>query len=180
MAEEGIETEAKWRAGVREHHRLRRALRQMGATHIVTADEVNALFDTDSGELKRRGQVLRLRWQEDGQTLLTFKGPATFREGIKMRSETELLLRDRSAMIGVLKGLGFSESLEYRKRRETWDLGGVEVTLDTLEFGRFVEIEGTSAQIRHAARLLGLDMERAETRGYPGMTRAYRTRKNAG
>jgi adenylate cyclase class 2 len=177
MADGGIETEAKWRASVREHERLRRALRQLGGAHVITVEEINTLFDTVGSELRQSGQVLRLRWLDEEHTLLTFKGPATYREGMKIRSETELRVSDRAAMIGILKGLGFSESLEYRKTRESWDLDGVEVTLDTLEFGRFVEIEGTKTQIRRAAQLLSLDMERTETRGYPGMMRAHRTRE---
>jgi adenylate cyclase class IV len=47
------------------------------------------------------------------------------------------------------------------------------VELDTLDFGRFVEIEGTKEQIRRAATLLGLDMEKAVRRGYPSMMRAH-------
>ena len=99
---------------------------------------------------------------------------------MKVRSETELPVSEPDAMIGILRGLGFTESLEYRKTRETWELDGVEVTLDTLDFGRFVEIEGTKTQIRRAAQLLSLDMAKTETMGYPGMMRAHRTREQAG
>jgi adenylate cyclase class 2 len=180
MADGGIETEAKWRASVREHERLRRALRQLGGVYVITVEEMNTLFDTAGGELKRRGHVLRLRRLDEKHTVLTFKGPATYGDGMKVRSETELPVSEPSAMIGILRGLGFTESLEYRKTRETWELGGVEITLDTLDFGRFVEIEGTRAQIRRAAQLLSLDMARTETMGYPGMMRAHRTREQAG
>ena len=179
MADGGIETEAKWRASVREHSRLRSVLRQLGGAHIITVEEINTLFDTAGGELKRRGHVLRLRRLDEEHMILTFKGPAAYQEGMKVRSETELHVSDRDAMIGILRGLGFTESLEYRKTRETWQLNGVEVTLDTLDFGRFAEIEGTKTQIRRTAQLLSLDMARTEPRGYPGMMRAHRTRERA-
>ena len=53
------------------------------------------------------------------------------------------------------------------------------VALDTLEFGRFVEIEGAEDQIRRTADLLGLDTATAERRGYPSMMRAHQARERA-
>jgi len=173
------ETEAKWRADGREHERLRAALRQAGASRIGTVREINTLFDSIDDALRLSGRVLRLRWLDRQHSILTFKGPATFREGVKTREETELHLTDREAMTGILNGLGFSASLEYRKTRESWDLGGAAVALDTLAFGRFVEIEGTEDQIRRAAERLGLDMAKAEQRGYPSMMRAHQAGERA-
>jgi adenylate cyclase class 2 len=92
---------------------------------------------------------------------------------MKIRAETELQLSDRDAMIGILNGLGFSVSLEYQKMRESWNFDGAVVELDTLEFGRFVEIEGAEDQIRRTAELLSLDMSKAERRGYTSMMRAH-------
>ena len=151
MVDTNIETEAKWRADEREHERLRAALRQAGATHIGTVREINSLFDSVDDALRLSGQVLRLRSLDDGDSILTFKGPATYHEGIKVREETELHLSDHDAMIGILRSLGFSTSLQYQKTRESWDFDGAVVALDTLEFGRFIEIEGAEGQIRHAA-----------------------------
>ena len=177
MVDGNIETEAKWRADEREHERLREVLRRAGASHIGTVREVNTLFDSFDFALKVRGQVLRLRRLDDGHSILTLKGPARYHEGIKIREEAELDLTDRDAMIGILNGLGFSASLEYQKTRESWDLDGAVVALDTLDFGRFVEIEGAEVQIRRTADLLGLDMGKAELRGYPSMMRAHQAGK---
>ena len=63
--------------------------------------------------------------------------------------------------------------LEYRKTRETWQLDGALVALDTLDFGRFVEIEGAEADVRRVAGQLGLEMERAVEKGYPALMRAH-------
>jgi len=168
-----IETEAKWRVDEGEHERIRTELRRAGASHSDAVDEINTLFDSVDGALRNSGRLLRLRWIDHGDSILTFKGPATFHEGIKTREETEVHLSDRQAMLGILNGLGFSLSLEYQKTRESWDLDKVVVALDTLEFGRFVEIEGAEDQIRRTADLLGLDMGNAERRGYPSMIRAH-------
>ena len=173
VVDANIEIEAKWRADEGEHERLRTVLGRAGASHIGTVREFNALFDSIDDALRGSGRVLRLRWLDHGQSILTFKGPATYHEGMKTREETELQFTDRDAMIGILNGLGFSVSLQYQKTRESWDFDGALVTLDTLEFGRFVEIEGAEGQIRRTADLLGLDMGKAERRGYPSMMRAH-------
>ncbi len=168
-----IEIEAKWRSDEREHERLRAALRRAGASHVGTVSEINTLFDFADGALQTRGQVLRVRLLDDGDSVLTLKGPATYREGIKTREETELQLSDRDAMPRILRSLGIGPVLQYQKTRESWDFDRVVVELDTLEFGRFVEIEGTEDQIRRTAEVLGLDMGKTERRGYPGMMRAH-------
>jgi len=168
-----IEIEAKWRADERDHERIRTALRRAGASRIGTVREVNTIFDSANGVLRSRGHVLRLRLLDDGDSVLTLKGPATYREGIKTREETELHLTDRDAMLRILSGLGFSPVLEYEKARESWNWDGVLVELDTLDFGRFVEIEGTEDQIRRTADLLRFDINKAERHGYPSMMRAH-------
>ena len=179
MAVRDIETEAKWRSDEQGHLRLRRALRRLGGVHVVTVREANTIFDTPGNALKRGGHILRLRSLDGVGTILTFKGPAAYRDGMKTREETELHVEDRDAMAAVLSGLGFNASLEYRKTRETWDLDGARVALDTLEFGRFAEIEGTEDQIRRAAGLLSLDLGKAEKKGYPALMRAYQERGRA-
>jgi adenylate cyclase, class 2 len=173
MVEGNIETEAKWPADEGEHERLRTVLRGAGASHTGTVREVNTLFDSADEAVRLGGRVLRLRWLDDGRSILTLKGPATYDQGVKTREEAEVDLTDREAMIGILSGLGFTQSLEYQKTRESWHFEGAVVALDTLEFGRFVEIEGPEDQIRRAADLLGLDMRSAERRGYPSRKRAH-------
>ncbi len=169
------EIEAKWRADDREHERLRATLRQAEATHLGTVRERNLLFDTADEAIRSGGQLLRVRELDDGQCILTFKGPATYDDGIKTREETELSFTDRDAMMGILNGIGFRVTLEYEKTRESWDCNGALVALDTLEFGRFVEIEGSADEIRNTAELLALDMEKVERHGYPSMMRAHQS-----
>ena len=173
MAEHHIETEAKWRVDDDGHARLRDCLRELGATHVSTCEEANTLLDTLDESLRRDGRVLRLRAIAGGETLLTFKGPATYRDGVKSRDEAESAVGDAATMLRILGGLGFRPALEYRKTRETWRLDGALIALDSLDFGRFVEIEGTDAQVRSTAAQLGLEMTLAVEKGYPAMMRAH-------
>ena len=180
MVDANIETEAKWRADEREHERIRSALRRAGASNSGTVRETNTLFDSDDDAVRQRGQVLRLRWLDQGHGILTLKGPATYHNGMKTRDETELQLTDRDAIAAILRGIGFEVSIEYEKTRESWEFDGAVVTLDTLEFGRFVEIEGSEEQIRSAADRLGLDLGDTARRGYPSMMRAHQAETGAG
>jgi len=179
MADGDVEIEAKWRADGGEHDRLRAALRRAGGALVGTVRELNTLFDSADDAMRASGRVLRLRCVDAGPNTLTFKGPATYRDGLKVRAEIELHVTDLDAVVGLLDGLGFSRSLEYAKTRESWDLDGAQVTLDTLEFGRFVEVEGTEDSVRRTARLLGLELSDAERSGYPRLMRAWRARERA-
>jgi adenylate cyclase, class 2 len=172
IAIQHIETEAKWRTDD-DHARLREALLQLGARHLSTRDETNTLLDIPDESLRRGGRVLRLRAIAGGVTILTFKGRATYRHGVKSRREDELPIDDRATMLRILDGLGFQPSLEYRKTRETWQLDGADVALDSLVFGRFVEIEADDECVRRIAADLGLVMEQAIEKGYPAMMRAH-------
>ena len=169
-------TEAKWPADEPGHARLRETLRRLNATHLSTTDETNTLFDTPDASLRADGHVLRLRTISPGGTLLTFKGPATYSDGVKTRDETELSIADRAAMQHILSGLGYQPSLEYHKRRETWQIDSALVALDTLDFGRFVEIEGSDEQVRRIAAQVGLRMDDAIEKGYPALMRAHLAR----
>jgi len=75
--------------------------------------------------------------------VLTAKGPARFVGGVKIREETEVDVKDVHATLDLLSQLGFQVEFTYKKHRAMWTLDGVvSVTLDTLEFGSFVELEG--------------------------------------
>jgi predicted adenylyl cyclase CyaB len=173
MPGQRIETEAKWRVGDDDHDRLRDRLRQFGATHVSTCDETNTLLDTADESLRREGRVLRIRVVAGGETLLTFKGPAAYRDGVKSRDEAEVTVEDGSTALSIFEGLGFLPVLEYRKSRDTWRLDGALVALDTLAFGHFVEIEGADADVRRAAARLGLRLDQTIERGYPALMRAH-------
>ena len=91
-----MEIEAKWRADGSEHERVSEALRRAGASRIGAVREINTLFDSAGDPLRLSGRVLRLRRLDGGRSILTFKGPATYHDGIKIRDETELQLTDHS------------------------------------------------------------------------------------
>ncbi len=118
--------------------------------------EVNLRFDTENEDLAENHQLLRLR--RDQGVRLTFKGPMKNYRGATLRQEIEVEVGDYEATRRLLEALGYQVTRIYEKYRTTYHLGTLEITLDEMPFGNFVEIEGEDvAKIRQAAHDLGLD-----------------------
>jgi adenylate cyclase class 2 len=119
--------------------------------------EHNISYDNAWGGLLRKAQLLRLR--QDQVARLTFKGLP--REAVqseaKVREELEIEVSDFATAAVILERIGFEQRQTYEKYRETFIFGGVEIVLDELPFGNFVELEGPEEDIRKTADLLQLD-----------------------
>ena len=105
--------------------------------------------------------------------VLTAKGPAKFDGGVKTREETEIEVKDVHATLDMLEQLGFRVGWTYPKRRTLWMLDGVAVTLDVLDFGWFVELEGPADSLPSLARSFGLDPARALKDSYLVMAKKH-------
>ena len=168
-----VECELKFRlAGLADHARLRAALRKLGYRLEGTYDEENFRF-VGPGKTTRR-TTLRLRVLDGGpRGVLTAKGEAHFVAGVKVREETEVDVADAHATLDLLAQLGFQVLVIYRKHRSVWKQGAVNVTLDRLDFGHFVEVEGPLEEIPTVARSLGLDPAKAVKDSYSIMARKH-------
>jgi adenylate cyclase class 2 len=136
---------------------LRKRLQDAGADFQGRVLETNAVFDDADGGLAERGELLRLR--SDDRARLTFKRPSHEEKpprDVKRMEETEVFVDDFDTALSILQMLGFRVAFWYEKIREKWTVGGVEVCLDELPFGRFVEIEGGEQDIRRTVENLGL------------------------
>jgi adenylate cyclase, class 2 len=140
---------------------VRSKLRALGATLAAARHfESNDLYDDAEGRLAASGRALRLR-RADGSAVLTYKGPARFTEGVKIREERETIVSDPEEAHAILLGLGLARRFRYEKRREEWTLKECSVALDETPIGTFVEIEGNPQTIRQAVSSLSLDFSRA-------------------
>ena len=153
---------------------LRAALRRAGVAWQAARFEINRMFDTPAGDLRRRDCGLRLRtaWElptgpaghaspPAPQATLTYKGP---RDGgaVKSREEIETAVGDADALAAALDRLGYRETVRYEKLRDTARCGECVICLDTLpRLGCYAEIEGPTADAVGAmADRLGLDPAR--------------------
>ena len=173
LRDRSVESELKFRVGgPREHTRLRAELRKRGATLDGSYQEENYRFNGPGKST--RNVTLRLRVLNGGpRGMLTVKGPAKFVEGVKVREETEIAVSDAHATLDLLMQLGFRVAWTYPKRRTVWMLDGVAVTLDVLEFGWFVELEGPLEGLTEMARSLGLDPTHALRESYSVLARKF-------
>jgi adenylate cyclase, class 2 len=127
--------------------------------HKPRVYERNIRFDDAAGSLLARRRLLRLR--QDAAVHLTFKGEPQAEDWseAKVREELEVDVSDFDTAVAILERLGFRPQQLYEKYRETFHLGPVELVLDELPFGNFVELEGEESSIRAAAAHLGLDWQ---------------------
>jgi adenylate cyclase class 2 len=173
----GIEIEKKYRVSAAEAGSLRARLHAAGAERRGEEFEENTLYA--GAGLERGNRVLRLRRVRGGRSVFTFKESMPGADGIKRRREDETTVADPEALAAILDALGYTPAAVYEKRRETWALTGVEVVIDELPFGLFVEIEGTEELILEAERRLELAATQAELKSYPQLTLEHGTRRGA-
>jgi adenylate cyclase class 2 len=147
-----------------------RRLGRIGAVPRGRVFEENTLFDTRDSIFWRHGRLLRLRKHTPAPgnrlrggpriTILTAKAPPHARSGSKKmphkeRLETELTVRSSERWPQLLRELGFRAGFRYEKYRTSFRLRGLHLDLDETPIGVFIELEGTPAAIRRAARELG-------------------------
>ncbi|NDJ85385.1 MAG: class IV adenylate cyclase [Chloroflexi bacterium] len=138
-----VETECK--VHIQDPDGLKQRLTQAGAHISVTrVYEHNIRFEDAEHSLTARDAILRLR--RDNQVRLAYKGPAGDRiEGVSHRLELETTVGDLETVDAILRHLGFVPYMVYEKYRTTYrfdDLAGVELVLDEMPFGNFIEVEG--------------------------------------
>jgi adenylate cyclase class 2 len=85
---------------------------------------------------------------------------------------------DFETAVLIFQRLGFAPVQVYEKYRETFQLGDVEVVLDEMPFGNFVELEGSESGIRTAVAALGLDWNQRLTTNYLAIMAQLKIRYN--
>ena len=70
----------------------------------------------------------------------------------------------------ILETLGYRPIAVYEKKRQTWLLGAVEVVIDELPFGLFMEIEGEEIEIETIESKLAIKGLITENATYPQLT----------
>jgi adenylate cyclase class 2 len=167
-----IETEKKYRLDKKLIVEFTTRLRNLGAVFAYETFEENYLHR--GGVLDDRNAVLRLRKTGD-KTILTYKEKVGFQNEFKQQIEFETGVDNVEATENIIEKLGYRLSLVYEKHRKAWHLGNVEVVLDELPFGLYMEIEGSMDDILTVEKQIGADKLEPEIRGYPRLTLKYGT-----
>jgi len=107
---------------------------------------------------------------EDKKPVLTIKIKNIKQRKINYfeRKEYKYPLRSIKSGLEMLKLLGYSKIRKFTKQREEWfyPLRNVNICIDKLYFGRFIEIEGRKDQIEKTIRDLNLEDRERITKAY--------------
>ena len=126
------------------------------------------IIETD--KLAERGAFIWVR-DEGHRTTLTYK---QFDEAsLTGAKEIEVTVSDYESTVALLEQVDLLHKSFQESRRETWQLGAVEVVIDEWpHLNPFIEIEGNSeAEVKDAAKKLGFDWNDAV---FGSVTEAYR------
>jgi len=165
-----IEIEKKYRLTELQRVGVLARLSSLGVERSRVDFEENSVFVNEN--LKFGDAVVRIR-KVDGCAILTFKKRLPSTSGIKHQIELETSIANPSAMEAILNELGLALSLIYEKRREVWHYQGVEIVVDELPFGWFLEIEGPENLINKVEHDLELKDLVVEHSTYPALTRLH-------
>ncbi|CAN5342316.1 hypothetical protein BH10ACI2_BH10ACI2_20720 [soil metagenome] len=165
-----IEIEKKYVIDKKKIVELTAKLGELGADFAYETFEENYLHR--GGLLDGRAAVLRLR-KTEARTTLTYKEKVATDNDFKHQIEFETDVSDVNATESIIEKLGYKLSAIYEKHRKAWHFKNVEVVLDELPFGYYMEIEGSMEDISVVEKLLGADKLEAEPRGYPRLTVKY-------
>lgn len=164
MAEE---VEKKYRLTDEQRERVLQKLAEVGAEYEGEDFEENILFR--GGMLGLKKSILRLR-KTERKAVLTYKESQASESSVKRRLEYETEVKDAEEMHRILESLGYVPTLVYEKRRKTWQFEDVEIVVDELPFGFYLEIEGEEDDILKVEKKLNIEDLEDEPEPYPGLS----------
>ena len=140
--------------------------------------ERNVRFDTADERLYQELSLLRLR--QDTAVTLTYKGtPENLPDSeAKVREELEVQVSDFDTLAEIFKRLGFAPLQVYEKYRETFQWQEVEIVLDELPYGNFIELEGEEGGIKTAVAHLNLNWQDRIVDNYLGLMTQLKAHHN--
>jgi adenylate cyclase class 2 len=165
-----IEIEKKYCLDKKRLVELAAKLGELGATFLHETFEENYLHR--GGVLEEKVAFLRLR-KTDAINTLTYKEKVVTNGDFKHQIEFETVVSDVDATEHIIEKLGYKLAVVYEKHRKAWHLGDVEIVLDELPFGYYMEIEGSMKDILKMEKLLKIADLEVEARGYPRLTLKY-------
>ncbi|MEQ1762656.1 MAG: class IV adenylate cyclase [Pyrinomonadaceae bacterium] len=168
-----IEIEKKYRLEPADRGAVIAALNEVGAEFIGREFEENTIYS--NANLRQTGAIVRIRKTEK-RSLLTFKRRIENAFDVKQQIEHETEISDPEAVEAIIAELGLQPVIVYEKYRDTWKFRSVELVLDEVPFGDYMEIEGSITAIKEAEILLGIDDLETEHETYPRLTGRLGTR----
>lgn len=159
MNDQLTETEIKFYTP--DFSEIKNKLDTLGATYTKPrVYERNVRYENADKTLTEQGIVVRLR--QDHAIKLTYKEPPSTlpdNPNISHRFEAEVEVNDYNTMDVILNKLGYTPHIIYEKYRTTYQLNDVEIVLDEMPYGNFIEIEGAEPAIETTIIQFGIENE---------------------
>lgn len=138
---------------------IKKKLAEIGAKYEGKFQQRDLWIDTPAKRWKKQGKGLRIR-QQNGKLFLALKDEQSYG---KVRKALEIEV-DVGGNFDEFKNfwerIGFVADHFIEKEREVWQLGALEIVLDTVkDLGIFLELEGPEEEIEAAIIKLGLEKE---------------------
>ena len=162
-----IEIEKKYRLNDLQKSRMLNLLKDFNADFTGEDFEVNTIYG--GGILDEKRAILRIRKTEN-KSFLTYKQRIKNDFDVKEQIEHETEISNAEETEKLVESLGFAARLIYEKRRKTFKFRDVEIVLDELPFGDFMEIEGSVMAIAEAEMFLEIEDFETEHETYPSLT----------
>ena len=131
-------------------------------------------FSEDSIE---KGIFPRIR-NEHGKIVLTVKVRPKEKTNYFERKEYLMEILNAEDGVKIMKSMGYDQVRVFEKTREEWKFNNVEVVLDELYFGTYIEIEGSKKEIEEMVKRLGFEKKERITKAYLGLEDDYLKDKN--
>lgn len=170
------EVEKKYRLTGEQCERVLQKLAAVGAVFEGEDFEENILYG--GGMLNLKKSILRLR-RTERKTVLTYKESQQSASSVKRRLEHETVVDNADELHKILESLGYAPALVYEKKRQTWRFEAVEVVVDELPFGFYLEIEGAEAEILAAEKQLQITDLSDEPQPYPSLAAMHGAKNGA-
>jgi adenylate cyclase class 2 len=162
-----LKPKKKYRLTEQQFNEIADELKEIGAEFIGEDFEENSIYG--GAGLSENNAILRIR-KTQNKTILTYKKRIQNDFSVKQQIEHETEVADSEAIEKIVEGLGLKKNLVYEKRRKTWKFRRVEIVLDELPFGFFMEIEGSFTAIAEAEMFIGAEDFETEHETYPRLT----------
>jgi len=170
------EIEVKFK--IKDKEKLLEKLRILGGEKKESVFQRTYGFFTDNYSNIKEGMFPRVRVDDPGvinsSAVFTVKVKKEKKSRYFERDEYETEISNYKAVIDILKKFGFTNIHTFDKVREIWILPGsnLEILIDTLPFGIFIELEGEKENIEKTIERLELKGKRI-TRAYLGVYEDY-------
>ena len=132
-------------------------LNSEGAKFLGKTFQRTVRMDKDDSSLEKEGKFLRVRYGSKNVVTLKAKKDEENKEVFE-RIEIETEVKEPGKMIKILSELGFIQKFIMEKYRAEWKHNGVNITIDEMPFGFYIELEGEKDKIYQVAGELGLDI----------------------